>query len=208
VLGLAGKRTIILEFDIRKPKILAHLNIAKRPGLTNYLLGKVNIEHLPIPVEGSENLFVLPCGPVPPNPAELLLDPKLNDLFAYLRENFDVVIMDTAPVGMVSDAMTLSRYADCTLYIVRQGHTYKKQIGLIDEFYREQKLPKISIVLNDVKLRTGYGYYGYGRYGYGHGYGSGYFEDDAPPPGLLTKWFGWLDIKRWNNNKTRRKTKV
>jgi capsular exopolysaccharide synthesis family protein len=208
VLGLAGKRTIILEFDIRKPKILAHLNIAKRPGLTNYLLGKVNIENLPIPVEGSENLFVLPCGPVPPNPAELLLDPKLNDLFAYLRENFDVVIMDTAPVGMVSDAMTLSRYADCTLYIVRQGHTYKKQIGLIDEFYREQKLPKISIVLNDVKLRTGYGYYGYGRYGYGHGYGSGYFEDDAPPPGLLTKWFGWLDIKRWNNGKTRRKTKV
>jgi capsular exopolysaccharide synthesis family protein len=208
VLGLAGKKTIILEFDIRKPKILAHLNIAKRPGLTNYLLGKVNIENLPIPVEGSENLFVLPCGPVPPNPAELLLDPKLNDLFAYLRENFDVVIMDTAPVGMVSDAMTLSRYADCTLYIVRQGHTYKKQIGLIDEFYREQKLPKISIVLNDVKLRTGYGYYGYGRYGYGHGYGSGYFEDDAPPPGLLTKWFGWLDIKRWNNGKTRRKTKV
>jgi capsular exopolysaccharide synthesis family protein len=208
VLGLAGKKTIILEFDIRKPKILAHLNIAKRPGLTNYLLGKVNIENLPIPVEGSENLFVLPCGPVPTNPAELLLDPKLNDLFAYLRENFDVVIMDTAPVGMVSDAMTLSRYADCTLYIVRQGHTYKKQIGLIDEFYREQKLPKISIVLNDVKLRTGYGYYGYGRYGYGHGYGSGYFEDDAPPPGLLTKWFGWLDIKRWNNGKTRRKTKV
>ena len=110
---------------------------------------------MPIAVPGNENLFVLACGPVPPNPSELLLDPKLEELFDYLQSNFDVVIMDTAPVGMVSDALTLSKFADATLYIVRQGHTYKKQIGLIDEFYRQGKLPKISIVLNDVKLRVG-----------------------------------------------------
>ena len=208
VMGLAGKRTIILEFDIRKPKILSHLNLPKHPGLTNYLLGKVRLESLPIQVDGQENLFVLPCGPVPPNPAELLLDPKLNDLFDFLRENFDVVIMDTAPVGMVSDALTLSKYANCTLYIVRQGHTYKKQIGLIDSFYREGKLPKISLILNDVKLRSGYGYYGYGRYGYGYGYGSGYFDDDQPPPTILRKWFGWLDINQWKKKKARKKVKA
>ena len=206
VMALAGKKTIILEFDIRKPKILSQLNMSKKPGLTNYLLRKVNIEDLPVQVEGYENLYVLPCGPVPPNPAELLLDPKLNDLFVFLRQNFDMVIMDTAPVGMVSDAMTLSKFADTTLYIVRQGHTYKKQIGLIDEFYREGKLPKISIVMNDIKVRAGYGYYGYGRYGYGHGYGygSGYFDEEEAPPTTLEKWLRWLDVKKWNNKKPKR----
>jgi tyrosine-protein kinase Etk/Wzc len=205
VLALAGKKTIVLEFDIRKPKVLTHLNMSKRPGLTNYLLGKTAIEELPIKVDGMENLYVLPCGPVPPNPAELLLDPKINELFSWLKGNFDTVVMDTAPVGMVSDALTLSKFADATLYIVRQGHTFKKQIGMIDEFYVQGKLPKIAIILNDVKLRTGYGYYGYGRYGYGYGYGSGgYFDDEAKQNGRLNKWFGWLDAKKWNRKKRKR----
>lgn len=207
VMSLAGKKTIILEFDIRKPKILSHLNISKKPGLTNYLLGKINVEDLPVPVPGYDKLYVLPCGPVPPNPAEILLETRLDELFAYLKQNFDVVIMDTAPVGMVSDAMTLSKYVDATLYIVRQGHTFKKQISLIDEFHRMGKLPKISIILNDVKIRTGYGYYGYGRYGYGYGYGSGYFEEDNIPPTVLGRWFGWLDLKRRFKTK-RKKNKV
>jgi tyrosine-protein kinase Etk/Wzc len=204
VMALAGKKTIILEFDIRKPKILSQLNMPKRSGLTNYLLGKAGVETLPVPVDGVENLYVLPCGPVPPNPAELLLDPKIADLFIWLRQNFDAVIMDTAPVGMVSDAQTLSKYADATLYIVRQGHTFKKQIGMIDEFYTQGKLPKINIILNDVKVRTGYGYYGYGRYGYGYGYGSGYFDDEVPPDGFFGKWFGWMDTKKWNKKKRKR----
>jgi capsular exopolysaccharide synthesis family protein len=105
VMALTGKRTIILEFDIRKPKILSELGIPKKPGFINYLLGKAALQDLPIPVEGHPNLFVLACGPVPPNPAELLLDEKVGDLFAYLRHNFDVVVVDTAPVGIVSDAM-------------------------------------------------------------------------------------------------------
>lgn len=208
VMALAGKRTIILEFDIRKPKILSQLNMPKKAGLTNYLLGKITVDQLPIPVEGYDKLFVLACGPVPPNPSELLLDPKLDELFAWLKENFDVVIVDTAPVGMVSDAMTLSKYADSTLYIVRQGHTFKRQISLIDEFHRENKLPKISIILNDVKIRTGYGYYGYGRYGYGHGYGSSYYEEEALPPTLLQKWFGWLDITKWKKKFAKKKKKA
>ena len=207
LMALAGRRTIILEFDIRKPKVLAQLNMPKRPGLTNFLLGKAAIESLPIPIESIPNLYVLPCGPVPPNPSEMLLDPRLNDLFDWLKKNFDAVIMDTAPVGMVSDALTLSKFADATLYIVRQGYTYKKQIGMVDEFYTQGKLPRMSIVLNDVKVKSGYGYYGYGRYGYGYGYGSGYFDDDTRPPNGLTKWFGWMDTKKWKGNK-RKSTKV
>lgn len=211
VMALAGKKTIILEFDIRKPKVLSQLNMPKKPGLTNFILGKVSLDELPVPVDGIQNLYVLPCGPVPPNPAELLLDPKVGELFDWLRQNFDAVVMDTAPVGMVSDALTLSRFADATLYIVRQGHTFKKQIGMIDEFYTQGKLPRTSIILNDIKVRTGYGYYGYGKYGYGrgygYGYGVGYYDEEQPPPGVLGRWFGWLDTKKWGKKK-RKKSRV
>ena len=206
VMALAGKKTIILEFDIRKPKILSELNISKKPGLTNYLLGKVPVNELPVLVPGYENLYVLASGPVPPNPSELLLDRKLDDLFDHLKQNFDTIIIDTAPVGMVSDAMTLSKFANATLYIVRQGKTFKKQIGMIDELYQSKKLPQLSLVLNDVKIRTGYGYYGYGRYGYGYGYGSGYFQEEEPPT-LFNRWFGWMSFGV-NGKKKRKKTTV
>jgi capsular exopolysaccharide synthesis family protein len=205
VMALAHKKTIILEFDIRKPKVLTGLGLPKQSGLTNYILGTATLDELPVLVPGYDNLFVLPCGPIPPNPSELLLDNKLITLFDYLREHFDVVIMDTAPVGMVSDAMTLSKFADCTIYMVRQGHTYKRQIKLADEYYRQGKLPKLSIVLNDVKMGpTTYGTYGYGG-GYGYGYGSGYFDDDRPKLSALDKWFGWLGAK--NGTAKKRKSK-
>jgi capsular exopolysaccharide synthesis family protein len=204
VVALASKKTIVLEFDIRKPKILSGLGLPKVAGLTNFILGTVSVRELPVPVPGHENLFVLPCGPIPPNPSELLLDTKLNELFDYLRENFDVIIMDTAPVGMVSDAITLSKFADCTIYMVRQGHTYKRQIKLVDEYYRQGRLPKLSIVLNDVKSGAAYGSYGYG-YGNSYGYGSGYFDDDSPRFSVFTKWFGWLGAK--NGTAKKQKTK-
>lgn len=205
VLALASKKTIIIELDIRKPKILSQLNIPRNPGIISYLLGKIRVEELPIAVPGYDNLFVMACGPVPPNPSELLLDAKLNELFDYLKQNFDAIIIDTAPVGMVSDAMSLSRFADATLYIVRQRFTHKKQMGLIDEFHKQGKLPKISIVLNDVKVQGGgYGYGGNGRYGYA--YASGYFEDEAPPPGKFSKWFGGLNGKK--SAKKKRKQKI
>ena len=99
---------------------------------------------------------------------------------------------------MVSDALTLSKFCDCTLYLVRQGHTFKKQIGLIDEFYRQNKLPKVSIIINDVKLKAGYGYYGYGRYGYGYGYGYGsYYEEETPPATFFEKLVLLLNPLNW-----------
>lgn len=199
VLALAGKKTVILEFDIRKPKILSGLGLSKRSGISNYLLGKAEIKDLIIPVPDQPNLHVFPCGPIPPNPSELLLDQKVVEMFEWLRNNFEVIIVDTAPVGMVSDAMTLGKFADCTLYLVRQGHTFKKQITLIDEFYQEKKLPKVSIIINDVKLKPGYGYYGYGRYGYGYGYGqkSSYYEEETPPNNPFEKFLLKIDPRRW-----------
>ncbi|HMK17019.1 MAG TPA: polysaccharide biosynthesis tyrosine autokinase [Chitinophagaceae bacterium] len=176
VMALAGKKTVMLEFDIRKPKLFSGMKLNSKQGITNFLVGKAEMADLPVKIPGYDNLYGISCGPVPPNPAELLLDSRVEEMFNWLKENFDVIIIDTAPVGMVSDAMTLGSFANTTLYIVRQGYTYKKQISLIDEFYHENKLPKISIIINDVKLKPGYGYYGYGRYGYGYGYGGGYYE--------------------------------
>ena len=176
VMALAGKKTVMLEFDIRKPKLFSGMKLSSKQGITNFLVGKAEMADLPIKIPGYENLYGISCGPVPPNPAELLLDSRVEEMFEWLKANFDVILIDTAPVGMVSDAMTLGKFADTTLYIVRQGYTYKKQVSLIDELYHENRLPKISIVINDVKLKPGYGYYGYGRYGYGYGYGGGYYE--------------------------------
>lgn len=200
VLALTGKKTIILEFDIRKPKVLSGLKLKKGAGVSNYLLGKAELSDLIVQVPEQENLYVLPCGPIPPNPSELLLDPKITQMFEWLRERFDAIFIDTAPVGMVSDAMTLSQFADATLYLVRQGHTFKKQVALIDEFYQQKKLPKVSIIINDVKVKPGYGYYGYGRYGYGYGYGYGqkssYYEEEKAPRSAIEKLLYKFDMRR------------
>jgi len=117
-----------------------------------------------------------------PTSAEILLDPKVSALFQELQSQFDTIIIDTAPVGLVSDAITLGQHANACVYIVRHNYTYKKQVQLIDELYTQKKLPHLSIVINDIKGSSGYGSYGYGygNYGYGYGnygYGSGYFED-------------------------------
>lgn len=178
VLAMAGKKNIVLELDIRKPNILQKMGMGRKPGLTNWLVGKVAMESLPVPVEGYDNLDVLPCGAVPPNPSELLLNPRMEELFQYLRSRYDAVVIDTAPVGIVSDALNLARFADTTLYITRQSHTLKKQIGLIEDFASQQKLPALSVVLNDVQHTAALGYYGYGKYGYAYTDGAGYFDPE------------------------------
>lgn len=167
VVALSGKRTVILEMDIRKPKILKGLGMYERRGITNFLVSDLSIEEIIHPVPGVEDLYVMPCGPVPPNPAEMLLDEKMADLFTLLKKKFDVIIIDSAPVGLVSDAMTLSVHSNATVFIVRHYYTYKKQLELINELYVNGKLPHLSIAINDIQVKGGYGSY----YGYGYGYG-------------------------------------
>jgi len=191
VLALSGKRTVILEFDIRKPKIMKGLGLHERKGLTNYIVGSVELNEVIHQVPDVDNLFVIPCGPVPPNPGEMLLQEKVDQLFKELRTQFDAIIIDTAPVGLVSDAMTLGRYADATIYIVRHNYTMKKQIQLIEDIYQHKKLPQLSLIINDINNRGSYGgYYGYG-YGYGYGVnsnGNGYFENGTVKHKGWRKW--------------------
>jgi capsular exopolysaccharide synthesis family protein len=184
VMALSGKKTVIMEFDIRKPKIVSGLDLKRKMGITNYIIGKASFQELLVKVEGVDDLYVIPCGPIPPNPAEILLDKRLDDLMKEVIEHFEVVIMDTAPIGLVSDATNLARYVNTSLYIVRQGYTFRKQLGMIEEIYTNKQLPRLGLIINDVKAEGGYygGYYGggYGYYGGGYGYGhnSGYFEDE------------------------------
>jgi tyrosine-protein kinase Etk/Wzc len=201
VIALSGKRTVILEFDIRKPKIMQGLGLHERKGITNYLVGSVQLQEVVHPVPGVDDLYVVPCGPVPPNPAEMLLNERVDKLFSELKLQFDAIIIDTAPVGLVSDATTLARYADATIYIARHGYTMKKQIQLIEDIYQHNKLPRLSIIINDIKTGGGYGgYYGHGGYGYGYGYGyasngnggEGYFENGTTK---AKGWRKWLPVK-------------
>lgn len=193
VLALSGKKTVILEFDIRKPKILHGLGLKERKGITNFIVGNIDLNSIIHQVPDVENLFVIPCGPVPPNPAEMLLDDRIKLLFDQLREKFDAVIIDTAPVGLVSDAITLGAFASAAIYIVRHKYTMKKQLQLIQDIYVNKKLPHPSIIINDIDMKGGYGGYygyggyGYGGYGYGYGYGFGYFEEEKGKPSMMKR---------------------
>lgn len=183
VMALSGKRTVIMEFDIRKPKILAGLELKRKMGITNYIIGKASFSELLIKVNDVDDLYVIPCGPIPPNPSEILLDGKLDELMKEVLEHFDIVIMDTAPIGLVSDAIALNRFSNCTLYITRQGYTFRKQLGLVEDLYLNKKLPNLCVLINDVKADGFYGGYyggGYGYYGgYGYGKQSDYFEHET-----------------------------
>jgi len=198
VMALSGKKTVVMEFDIRKPKIVSGLDLKRKMGITNYIIGKAEFKELPIKVEGVDGLYVIPCGPIPPNPAEILLDKRLDELMQEVFANFEVVIMDTAPIGLVSDSLSLRQYADCTIYIVRHAHTFRRQMTFIQELYDSKKLPSLCLLLNDVKAGSGYyggyygGGYGYGYYGgYGRSSGVGYFEDERSHKkhGILSRLF-------------------
>jgi capsular exopolysaccharide synthesis family protein len=200
VKALTGKRTVILEFDIRKPKIAGSLRVKHKTGISNYIIGKASFEDVVVPVPGVENLFMVPCGPIPPNPSELLLDDAIETLISRARKEFDVVVIDTAPLGLVSDPIILGKFADAAIFVIRHNHTYKKQLNMLNEIYISKRLPHLSIVVNDVKDDGGYGnYYGYGGYEYtgeGYGYGNDYFEQPANSKSRVTDLWRFLRFKR------------
>ena len=168
--ALMGKRTVLLGLDLRKPKIGSYVGLEHAPGISNYLSGQLSLEELPIELNyGKHNLYFINSGPIPPNPAELLLQPAMTNLMDHLRENFDYIIMDTPPVGLVTDAQILGEYADTCLYIVRHQYTMKTQVQLLDSYHRGKKLPNMGVILNDIKAGDAYRY-NYGGYGYGNGY--------------------------------------
>ena len=187
-LSLLGKKVVIVGLDIRKPGLNKVFNIPKKEhGITQFLTNPtINLMDLVQSSDINKNLFILPGGTVPPNPTELLARDGLEKAIETLKENFDYVILDTAPVGMVTDTLLIGRTADLSVYVCRADYTRKAEFTLINELAENNKLPNLCIVINGLDLQKkkygyyyGYGkygkYYGYGkRYGYGYGYGEKY----------------------------------
>lgn len=168
-LALTGKRTVLLEMDLRKGSKKGK-DGAVLPGLTHYLSGKItDLPQLIHPYPGLDELDVITSGPIPPNPAELLLDQTLDDLIGQLRERYDYVVIDTVPFGMVADAQITSRVVDLCLFVIREGLMDRRRLSDVESLYTDGKLPHLSVLLNDARYKhAGYGY-GYGYYGYGYG---------------------------------------
>lgn len=181
-MALLGKKVILVGLDIRKPRLAEMFNLADhKKGITLFLSGDANDKSLLfeqiMPSGVNDNLDILPAGIVPPNPAELLSKKNLDKAMEYLKERYDYIILDTAPVGLVADTLIISRVTDATVYICRADYTPKSDLDLVNSLYKEGKLKNMSIVLNGIdmsKRKYGY-YYGYGKYGstrYGrYGYG-------------------------------------
>jgi capsular exopolysaccharide synthesis family protein len=176
VLAMAGKRTVILGADLRRPKLFDDLKLNNDAGLSQYLSGMVGLEEV-IQTSEIENLFLIAGGPMPPNPSELLIRPAMAELMVLLKERFDFVIIDTPPLTFVTDAFVLSSFADHTLFVIRQDFTPRAALHHLDEFYTTGKLARISVLFNDLR-KSGLGY-GYGGYGYGYGYSYKYGSRDA-----------------------------
>ncbi|MFB0938382.1 MAG: polysaccharide biosynthesis tyrosine autokinase [Urechidicola sp.] len=185
VFALSGKKTILVGLDLRKPKIFGDFDIDNDEGVVNYLIGQKTIEEIIIPSK-IENLDIITSGNVPPNPSELIMNSANEELMEYLKKNYEYIILDTPPVGLVADAFELVKYADVTLYVVRQGFTQKGMMKMINDKYAKKEVSNISIILNNFKIKSSYGY----GHGYGYGYGQGYHEVEKIP--LYKKIFRFI----------------
>ncbi|WP_321332331.1 polysaccharide biosynthesis tyrosine autokinase [uncultured Bacteroides sp.] len=184
-LALLGKKVVMVGLDIRKPRLAEHFGFDKKTeGITKYLSGGTDdLDSLLIISDITKDLQIIPAGIIPPNPAELLASSRLEQAIEILRKEFDYIILDSAPVGLITDPLIAGRVADLSVYVCRSEVTHKNDFELVNTLRREHKLPHIAIVVNAVNLenkRYGYGYgkYGYGHYGkkYTYGYGYGYAD--------------------------------
>ncbi|WP_245849714.1 GumC family protein [Hymenobacter crusticola] len=172
-LALTGKRVVLLDLDLRDPKVATELNLPESLGITDYLVSSdVSIHDIVKPSEAVSDLFIVNSGPIPPNPIELIMSSKFSHLIQELKENFDYIIIDTPPVGQVADAFALRSFIDFTIYLVRYNYTYKAQLNIIKNICKENTLSKPMIVINDAKEANGNNY----GYGYGYGYGKKYVK--------------------------------
>ncbi|MDD5149975.1 MAG: polysaccharide biosynthesis tyrosine autokinase [Flavobacterium sp.] len=167
VFALSGKKVLLMGMDIRNPKLSEYIDTHETRGLTNYLTtANASIKDYIYPLKGFEELYVLSAGSIPPNPTELLMNKKIDELFVQFKKEYDYIIVDTAPVSLVSDTLMIAKYADTFVYVVRANYLDKRMLHLPELFYKENKLPNMALLLNDTDSKKGYGY------GYGYGYGA------------------------------------
>ncbi|MGB3801184.1 MAG: polysaccharide biosynthesis tyrosine autokinase, partial [Lewinella sp.] len=165
-LALSKKRVVVIGLDMRKPKLAKMVSDMNEPssevGLSNYLIGQSSYEDVIRPTD-HEGLFLIPSGPLPPNPTELLMDGRMANLIHRLRQDFDIIVLDAPPVGVVTDGLLMKDYINVTLFMARVGVTPKKSINYITEMIEAGKLPRLHLVINGIDPKASYGY-GYGYY--------------------------------------------
>lgn len=186
------KKTVIVGMDIRKPGLHRMFALShEKQGIAQYLAAPKTTDLLSLCQQSSisSNLYILPSGSVPPNPTELVARESLDKAIEILKQHFDYIILDTAPIGVVTDTQLIARIADISVYVCRAGLTHKSDFELVNELKHGKKLPNLCVLLNGIdmsKRKNGY-YYGYGKYGhygkygygkkYGYGYGYGYGKE-------------------------------
>jgi capsular exopolysaccharide synthesis family protein len=171
ITAMLGKKVLLIGLDLRKPRINKVFEFEDSPGLSTYLSGNCDYNEI-IKETQIKNLFYAPSGPVPPNPAELIETEQMKKFMERAKKEFDYIIIDTPPVGIVTDMLLLAPYVDVNLFIVRQRYTSRNTLEMIDQLKSHGELKNMAIVINDISLS---GYYGYGmRYGYTRGYGYSY----------------------------------
>ncbi|NAW51350.1 polysaccharide biosynthesis tyrosine autokinase [Elizabethkingia argentiflava] len=184
-LSFLDKKVVVLDMDLRKGTLSSKVNLLQRKGTSHYLsIPSVCIDDILHKSDIVDNIDFAPIGAIAPNPVELLLNKRLDQLIAELKERYDYIIIDSVPTGIVADASIVDRVTDLTLFLIRVGKMDRRQLPEIQKIYEEGKLSNLAILLNGVKLNT-YGSYNYGYYGYGYG-GYGYEEDKK---NLFSKWF-------------------
>ena len=189
-LAMLDKKVLLIGLDVRKPKLADYLGIDNKTGITLYLTGHLGIDQLIQPSGIHSNLSIILAGPIPPNPNELLAKPALDKLIAELRPQYDYILIDTAPLLVVSDSFVLNRFADVNLYVVRADYTPKKNIEDATNLFKHNKLNSLYFVLNGAD-KNKYSY----RYGSGKKYGYGYTQKQentygyGNEEGKKKKWF-------------------
>ncbi len=197
LMAKGNKRTVLIGLDLRKPTTHTRFNLSNEIGLTTYLINYNTLDDVVFPTQ-VENLFVIPSGPIPPNPAELIELPKMEELIKKLKEEYEFIIFDTPPIAYVADSMLLTKYTDINLFVLRQNYSPKNVIKVIDEIYTSGKMKNMGIIINDVNqssiygLKRGYGFsYGY-SFGYGYGDGQGYFDNKEQKKNIFSKFGRWF----------------
>jgi capsular exopolysaccharide synthesis family protein len=188
ILAISGKKVLLMGLDLRKPKLHEELNLPADVGISKLLIGKSTAAEVIFKTK-IENLDVLPAGPIPPNPSELIMSDHMKNLLLELRQEYDYIIIDTPPIGLVTDALIAMKYADVSLYVFRQKYSKKVYLETLNKLHSDNSVKNLAIVLNDLRLNKSYGYYnGYGhKYGYGYGYG--YYEEENNNKRLLGRVF-------------------
>lgn len=188
VFALSDKKAVIVDLDLRRPKVSQYFDIENDIGVSDFLINEVDLDGI-IKETAYENLNIISSGRTPPNPSELLIGERFKLMLELLKERYDYIVLDSPPIGIVTDSLDISKNVDATLYIARYNYTKKNMFAYINEKYKRGEVKNISVVMNGHIGTGGYGYgynynYGYGSYRYGYGYGyknQGYHESGKNP---------------------------